>query len=109
MTCEIDKRDDGYHVRGEMTIYNAVELKKSLFPALTDLAGPHCIDLAEVSEFDTAGLQLLLMAERECVERGQGFSVQNPSPAVRQALDLLRPHGLGSSGLGNLGQNGASA
>lgn len=97
MTCEIDKRDDGIHVRGEMTIYNAASLKESLFPAATDPAGPRCIDLAEVSEFDTAGLQLLLMAERECVARGLAFSVQHPSPAVRQALDLLRPHGLGSA------------
>lgn len=94
MTFEIEKRDDGDHVRGEMTIYNAAELKVGLFSAASE--GPRCIDLAEVSEFDTAGLQLLLLAERECVSRGQVFLVRNPSPAVRQALDLLRPAGLGN-------------
>ncbi len=109
MTCEIEKRDDGYHVRGEMTIYNAAALKESLFPAVNALEGPCCIDLKEVSEFDTAGLQLLLMAERECVARGLGFSVLNPSPAVRQALDLLRPQGLGNSGLGTSAANGRDA
>jgi len=94
MTFEIEKRDDCDHVRGEMTIYNAAALKNGLFPA--NAAGPRCIDLAEVSDFDTAGLQLLLMAERECVARGEAFSVRNPSPAVRQALDLVRPAGLGN-------------
>jgi len=98
MTCEIDQRDDGYHVRGEMTIYHAAALKESLLPAETVVVeGHYRIDLSEVSEFDTAGLQLLLMAERECRRRGLGFSVVNPSQAVRVALDMLRPLSLAES------------
>jgi anti-anti-sigma factor len=100
MTCEIDKREDAYHLRGEMTIYNAAVLKESLLSAVTAPVGPRCIDLSAVSEFDTAGLQLLLMAERECAARGLGFSVMNPSPAVRQALDLLRPLDVGGAAQG---------
>jgi anti-anti-sigma factor len=102
MTCEINEAEDGYYVRGEMTIYNAATLKESLFPAVTSPAGPRSIDLAEVSDFDTAGLQLLMMAQRECVARGLRFSVRNPSPAVRQALELLRPLGLVDSSLDSL-------
>jgi len=94
MTFEIEKRDDADYVRGEMTIYNAAALKAALFSSASQ--GPRCIDLADVSEFDTAGLQLLLMAERECNARGEAFLVRNPSPAVRQALDLVRPAGLGN-------------
>ena len=94
MTFEIEHRGDCEHVCGEMTIYNAAALKESLLSSAAP--GPRCIDLAAVSEFDTAGLQLLLMVERVCVAHGQTFQVRNPSPAVRQAMDLVRPAGIGA-------------
>jgi anti-anti-sigma regulatory factor len=50
--------------------------------------------LAGVSEFDTTGLQVLLMARKVCLSRGGTFTLANPSAAVRETLDLLRGHTL---------------
>lgn len=92
MTCEIEKRDGRLHLRGEMTIYGAAALKDDLFPVLEAELDGCTLDLAGVSEFDTTGLQILLMARKVCQSRGGLFSLANPSPAVQETLDLLRGH-----------------
>jgi anti-sigma B factor antagonist len=94
MTCEIEKRDGQVHIRGEMTIYGAAALKDDLFSILEDQLDGCALDLAGVSEFDTTGLQILLMARNVCLSRGGSFSLANPSTAVQETLDLLRGHGL---------------
>jgi anti-anti-sigma factor len=94
MTCETEKRDGRLHIRGEMTIYGAAALKEDLVAALEAEVDGCCMDLAAVSEFDTTGLQLLLMVRKMCLARGGSFSLTNPSPAVRETLDLLRGHNL---------------
>ena len=94
MTCEIEKRDGRIHIRGEMTIYGAAALKDDLFAVLEAEPEGCAIDLAAVSEFDTTGLQLLLLARKVCLSRGGFFGLANPSTAVRETLDLLRGHGL---------------
>ncbi|MFZ1767405.1 MAG: STAS domain-containing protein, partial [Candidatus Nitrotoga sp.] len=52
------------HIDGDMTIYTAAEIKDEL---MAHMAQP-CereIDLSEVSEMDSAGLQILILAKRE--------------------------------------------
>ncbi len=94
MTCEIEKRDGQLHIRGEMTIYGAAALKDDLFAAIEGEVAGCALDLNGVSEFDTTGLQVLLMARKVCLSRGGSFSLVNPSPAVRETLDLLRGHNI---------------
>ena len=94
MTCEIEKRDGRLHIRGEMNIYGAAALKDDLFAALEAELEGCALDLAGVSEFDTTGLQVLLMAHKVCLSRGGSFSLANPSTAVRETLELLRGHTL---------------
>jgi len=75
-------------VEGEMTIYRAAELQ----PALLDLVRTHdapALDLSAVTEFDSAGLQLLLVARSEATRLGKPFAVAAASPAVRDAFALL--------------------
>lgn len=79
-------------IAGEMTIYSAAELKEAL------LAAVRCgdaveIDLAEVSELDTAGLQQLLLARREAIREGKSFSLREASRAVGALLDMYRMRG----------------
>ena len=89
MTCDVENRDGVVRIRGEMTIYGAAELKGSLFTAISSHP-EHCsIDLASVSEFDTTGLQILMMAQRACASRGAHLRVENPSDCVREAFALL--------------------
>lgn len=72
---------------GEMTIYTAAELKQPLIELL--LQGSETeLDLAGVSEIDTAGVQLLILAKREAKRLGKTLRFTNHSQAVVECLDL---------------------
>jgi anti-sigma B factor antagonist len=81
-------------VEGEMTIYRAAELKPALLAAVRAHEAP-ALDLSAVTEFDSAGLQLLLAARREAARLGRRLDVTAASPAVRDVFALL---GLGLDG-----------
>ena len=46
-------------VDGEMTIYRASEVAQTLFAAVRAETGDVSLDMSDVTEFDTAGLQLV--------------------------------------------------
>ena len=73
---------------GELTIFSAHETKLALLGALQAGTTVDC-DLSGVTEFDTAGLQLLLLAKREAAARGAVLRLSGHSPAVLGAFDLL--------------------
>lgn len=68
-------------IEGELTIYVAAELKEKL-GALLGTESPIEIDLSQVSEIDTAGLQLLLLMQQECTRQKKEIAFKNPSSAV---------------------------
>jgi anti-sigma B factor antagonist len=90
MACEIEQKDGLIRLRGEMTIYAAIELARQLFDCIEGKKRRCQIDLSEVSEIDTAGLQVLLMAKRACEARKTAFALVSPSPAVAECFKLLR-------------------
>lgn len=47
------------------------------------------LDLGEVTDFDSAGVQLLLAARRSLAERGQRLQVATASPVVRDGLQVF--------------------
>ena len=75
-------------LEGELTIYRAAELKPLLLAALPG-TGPLELDLAEVTEVDTAGLQLLMMLRREAQALGRALHLRSPSLAMVEAFELL--------------------
>jgi anti-sigma B factor antagonist len=75
-------------VEGEMTIYRAAELKPALLEAVRTQDAP-ALDLSAVTEFDSAGLQLLLVARREAQRLGKSLPLTAASPAVREVCALL--------------------
>lgn len=75
-------------VDGELTIYRAAELKPVLLSAL-DGASQVEIDLGRVTEVDTAGMQLLLLAKRTAQSRNIALHLVAHSPAVLDAIELL--------------------
>lgn len=80
----------------EMTIYRAAELKHVLLAPLAAGTGLD-LDLAQVTELDTAGIQLLLLARHEAQRRGLTLRVRRASVPVRAALtdcNLLTAVGL---------------
>lgn len=74
---------------GEMTIYNAAELKPALLHAL-EQSDEIEIDLAGISEIDTSGVQLLMLMKREAVAARKALKLAGHSPAVLEAFELLR-------------------
>ncbi len=75
-------------VEGEMTIYQALELKQCLMQYLHDCAEME-VSLADVSEMDTAGFQLLVLAKREAARLGRPLRLVEHSPASLEVMDLL--------------------
>lgn len=72
---------------GSMSIYNAGEIKARLMDALSTSSILE-IDLSHVSEMDTAGFQLLVMAKRESLRLGHTLRIVAHSPAVRDVIDF---------------------
>ena len=79
-------------IEGELTIYHAAELKQMLLPLPSGNDAIE-LDLSRVSEIDSAGVQLLLLARREASRAGREWRLGATSPAVDEAFALLDLHG----------------
>ncbi len=75
-------------IEGELTIYTAAEHKGQLFEHLHDCEALE-LDLSEVAEMDSAGLQILLMLKREADHADCRLRLTNHSQAVFEVLELL--------------------
>lgn len=75
-------------VTGEMNIYNALELKSALMKSIDDSEAVD-LDLSGVSEFDSAGLQILLLARRESERNGKTFNLASKSAPVESVIGLF--------------------
>ncbi|WP_417068501.1 STAS domain-containing protein [Niveibacterium terrae] len=73
---------------GEMTIYQVAEQKKLLQEALRENEALE-VDLSRVVELDTAGVQLMLVAQREAVALGKSLKWGGHSHAVLGVLRRL--------------------
>lgn len=74
---------------GEITIYRAAEIRQTLLAALEDSAQGLDIDLAAVTEIDSAGVQLLMAAKRAAQAAGHPLSMSNHSAAVVDVLEVF--------------------
>jgi len=75
-------------IQGEMTIYRAEELKQTLLDSLQQ-PGKLDIDLSGVSEIDTVGVQLLMLAKKAAQDRQSELCLIHHSPAVLDTFELL--------------------
>ena len=78
------------HVDCAMTIYTCRDLKSALLEELTAHPDAAELDLSRVLEFDTAGLQLVLMVRRHVSANGKELRVVNASGTVAEVLELCR-------------------
>ncbi|MDT9001723.1 STAS domain-containing protein [Paucibacter sp. APW11] len=74
----------------ELTIAQAAEVRQQLLDHLADLDAPLSLDLSGVSEFDSAGVQVLLALHATLAARGHALTLQSPSAVVRAALDCYQ-------------------
>lgn len=76
-----------FRIEGELTIYNAASVKQQM-DVLLDQSPQLEIDLSQVSEIDTAGLQLLILAKKETTSRGGELRLVGHSVPVLEVLDM---------------------
>ena len=81
------KKPQRLSINESMTIYQAPELKARLLETLGS-AEIIELDLSQVGEIDSAGLQLLLLAKREAGAAGKTMTIVSHSPAVREVIEF---------------------
>ncbi len=72
-------------ISGEMTIYAVAEIKHKLFANL-DKCHEVVIDLSEVAELDSAGVQLLALSKREFARLDKSWTLVDHSSPVLEVL-----------------------
>jgi len=72
----------------EMTIYQVVTLHQTLLAALLSHEAL-CLDLSRIGEMDTAGMQLLLWAQREGERLNKPVTLTHPSESVDRLACML--------------------
>lgn len=77
---------------GAMTIYNAAELKERLITQLRTAAVLQ-LDLSHVTEIDTAGFQLLVLAKREAQTLQHDLRIVAHSPVVQEVIEFFNMAG----------------
>jgi anti-sigma B factor antagonist len=73
----------------EMTVAHAAQLREQLLAAISDGRTTLALDLSGITDFDSAGVQLLLAARRTLVERGGSLTATGMSSTVRSALEVF--------------------
>ncbi|OIP17305.1 MAG: anti-sigma factor antagonist [Comamonadaceae bacterium CG_4_9_14_3_um_filter_60_33] len=72
-------------IEGELTIFRAMELK----PILLAMPPVDVIDLSGVTDLDTAGVQLLMLAKETALAAQRDVKLVAHSPAVIEVFELL--------------------
>ncbi len=75
-------------IDGELSIYRADEIKLALTEPLQK-GVQLVVDLSRVTELDTCGLQLLMLAKRTAKAVGSELQLVGHSPAVVDVFELL--------------------
>jgi anti-anti-sigma factor len=86
MNIHIKHSENGAQAKlaGELTIYTVTEIKTALAEVMGSVDDIE-VDLSDVTEIDTAGLQLMLIARRH---PGKDFRFVNLPPSVRHLIEL---------------------
>jgi anti-sigma B factor antagonist len=87
--CEHERPTRRLEIEGDLTIHTARAQKERLLPALRAPYTVIEVDLAQVTEIDTAGLQLLLMGCDVAMVMGGALKLVRTSPAVAEVIELL--------------------
>jgi len=85
-----DKKDSPtlIFIQDEMTIYNVLEHKNKLYPYLKNENGLH-IDLTDVSEIDSAGMQLLIFLKHQSkIEKNEIIFI-NHSESFMEVINIF--------------------
>ena len=91
-------------IEGELTIQTAADRRAALLAMIESESGSEpgselVLDLSGVTELDTAGLQLLLLVQREAAALGGRLTLRAAGPAVADVLAIAHLDSTHLSGL----------
>ena len=91
MSIAVNEQKEGLTlltIQDEMTIYNVLEQKNTIYPHLKPDHELQ-IDLSAVSEIDSAGMQLLIFLKNEAIRKQNELSFIHHSQAVVEVVEML--------------------
>ncbi len=77
-------------VNGEFTVFNALPIRDQWLAALAEATNVE-VDLSQVSEIDSTGLQMIVAALKEATATQKSIRFVNHSAAVTELLTLVDP------------------
>lgn len=94
MGIKVEKKDDRpcLYVDGDLTIYTVLEYKKALLKKRffnKDID----VDLSEVEEIDSSGIQLLASINKQIVDNGCEMKITKVNELVSEALEYCQVMG----------------
>ena len=82
------KEDYTLEIQGDMTIYEALEVQEMFSNSLSEHDAIN-VNLSNVSEIDSSGLQLMVALRKDAIKENKIVSYQSHSQAVIDFLDLF--------------------
>jgi anti-anti-sigma factor len=92
MEFTLEHRDGRLLACGDMTIYQAAAMKTALLDTWPATGAAIALDLGNVTEIDTCGLQIVLMLKQRAQAEGRSLNVAAASAAAREVLELSGLH-----------------
>lgn len=89
ISCTHTKSGTHLSVEGELNIYSVAQAKQALFNDYEKFTSPVSLDLHNVSEFDTAGLQLLLFMQKVLLNDNKKIHITKSNEHVDSILTTL--------------------
>ena len=81
-------KTESVELNTSLSVYNAAKLHSQLTEAYKNSDRIE-IDLKNITDCDTAGIQLLFSLKKSCLDAGKQISLINPSEAVNDALNRM--------------------
>ena len=75
---------------GEVEVSEAPKLRDILIGLLEQNSGKLLVNMTDVVYIDSAGLSVLIAANRQAQKMGGTFALSNPQPTVQQVFKLTR-------------------
>lgn len=75
-------------IGSSLTVYNIAELHDK-FKEIINNSDRVEIDLENITDCDTSGIQLLYSLKKSCLNKDKEISIINPSAAVNEALNRI--------------------
>jgi anti-sigma B factor antagonist len=84
-----NKDTSTFTLEGELTIYNVTQAKQEIFSDHEKLPEKIAVDLHQVTEIDTAGVQLLLFAKHFFAKANKSLFISKSNESVDAVLNVL--------------------